>query len=145
MERKHELIESGAMERRMHLWRYGHFGPPLLVFPSASGMAHEWQMGGAIDALAPWLDAGRFKLYCVESNVSDSWLSNRSPAEKLRRHASFEGFLLDELVPLVSGRHHVENGGGASPLAYSLLQPSDSVQLEEQKVEQVLKASKFCL
>ena len=35
----HERIPSRAMGRPVHLWRYGHFGPPLLVFPSAAGFA----------------------------------------------------------------------------------------------------------
>ena len=36
MFRKHEMIPSESMGRHVHLWRYGHFGLPVLVFPSAS-------------------------------------------------------------------------------------------------------------
>ena len=35
----HEMIPSQPMGRRMHLWRFGHWGTPILVFPSAAGMA----------------------------------------------------------------------------------------------------------
>ena len=51
MFRKHELVPSEAMGRKMHLWRYGHYGSPVLVFPSASGMAHEWEANGMVEAL----------------------------------------------------------------------------------------------
>ena len=56
------------MGRGMHLWKYGHFGPPLLVFPSAAGMAHEWEAHGMVEALEPWLETGKLKLYCTETN-----------------------------------------------------------------------------
>ena len=45
---RHERFESRAMERGMHLWRFGHYGVPLLVMPSAAGIAHEWQYNGLI-------------------------------------------------------------------------------------------------
>ena len=61
MVRQHEFLQSRALGRGVHLWRYGHFGMPLLVFPSASGMAHEWQSHGIVDSLADLLD-GRLEL-----------------------------------------------------------------------------------
>ena len=43
---RHELIPSEAMGLRMHLWCFGHYGAPLLVLPSAIGVAHEWKIDG---------------------------------------------------------------------------------------------------
>jgi esterase/lipase superfamily enzyme len=95
-------LPSRTFGRPVHLWCHGFYGQPVLVFPSAAGMAHEWQIGGAIEALGPLLRAGRIKLYCVESNVSRSWLSDdASPAEKLALHHDYERFVLDELVPFI--------------------------------------------
>lgn len=99
---KHELISSVAMGRRMHLWRHGHFGVPVLVFPSASGMAHEWQAHGMIDALADLIDAGRIKLYCSETNVAEAWTRKENdPAWRIKRHQAFELYVVNELVPLI--------------------------------------------
>ncbi len=56
MFRKHEMIYSQHMDRPVHMWRYGHYGPPVVAFPSASGMAHEWESNGLVDALADWLN-----------------------------------------------------------------------------------------
>jgi esterase/lipase superfamily enzyme len=100
--RQHEMISSKPMGRGVHLWRYGHFGPPLIAFPSASGMAHEWEANGMIDALADWLEAGRLKLYTVESNVSEAWTRKENPPEwRITRHQLYEQFVTEELVPYV--------------------------------------------
>lgn len=95
-------LPSRHLDKQVHLWTHGSFGQPVLVFPSAAGMAHEWQLGGAIEALRPLLDAGRIKLYNVESNVSRSWLADDvAPHTILARHAAYERFIVDELVPWI--------------------------------------------
>lgn len=102
MLRQHEIIPSQAMGRGIHLWRYGHFGPPLLVFPSASGMAHEWETHGMVEALSDWLNDGKLKLYTVESNVAEAWTRKEGhPQWRIQRHRAYEHFVTDELVPFV--------------------------------------------
>jgi esterase/lipase superfamily enzyme len=102
MFRKHELIASRVMGRSMHLWRYGHYGTPLLVFPSASGMAHEWEAHGMIETLGDLIEAGRLKLYCVESNVAEAWTRREGdPAWRIQRHLAYERYVLTELVPFI--------------------------------------------
>lgn len=102
MFKKPELIPSSILERRIYLWQYGHFGAPLLVFPSASGMAHEWEQHGMIDALAGLIDAGRLKVYCVESNVAEAWTRRENdPRWRMQRHMLYEQFIMRELVPYI--------------------------------------------
>jgi esterase/lipase superfamily enzyme len=97
-----ERMQSHAMGRTMHLWRFGHYGPPLLVFPSASGMAHEWLAQGMIDALTELIECGKIKLYCTESNVAEAWTDRHAdPAWRIGRHAAFERYVVDELVPWI--------------------------------------------
>ena len=55
---KHERRPSAAMGRPMHLWRFGDYGAPLLVLPSAAGVAHEWEADGRIDALISGVGTG---------------------------------------------------------------------------------------
>lgn len=99
---RHLMLPSPAMGRDIHLWTYGHFGAPVLVFPTAAGFAHEWQAQGMIDALAPLLAAGRIKLYCPESNVSEAWTrKENAPAWRIQRHQAYERFVLDTLVPFI--------------------------------------------
>ena len=102
MFKKHELVPSESMGRSVHLWRYGHYGPPVIVFPSAAGMAHEWEAHGMIEALADWLDDGKLKLYCTESNVAEAWTRKESdPAWKIQRHRAFESYISEELAPMI--------------------------------------------
>ena len=102
MPSRHVLLESPALGRQVHLWCYGHFGPPVIAFPSAAGMAHEWDRHGMIDTLAPLLNAGKLKLYCPESNVSEVWTAKDTPlAHRMRRHHAYERFVLETLVPYV--------------------------------------------
>ena len=46
-----ERIDSKALARKVHLWRFGDYGTPLLVFPSSAGMAHEWEYNGLVEVL----------------------------------------------------------------------------------------------
>jgi len=102
MKRKHELVPSQEMGRRVHLWCYGHYGPPLLVFPSAAGMAHEWDAHGMVEALGDFIDQGRMKLYCTESNVAEAWTRRETdPAWRIQRHQAFEAYVVRELTPYI--------------------------------------------
>ena len=95
-------LPSRAMERPIHVWCYGHIGPPLLVFPSASGMAHEWDSHGMVDALAFLIDDGKLKLYCTETNVAEAWTRRENdPAWRIQRHQAFERYVVSELVPFI--------------------------------------------
>lgn len=98
---RHLLLPSPAMGRDVHLWTYGHFGAPVIVFPTAAGFAHEWHSQGMIEALAPLLGSGRIKLYCPESNVSQAWTGKENPAWRIAQHALYEQFVLETLVPFV--------------------------------------------
>jgi esterase/lipase superfamily enzyme len=102
MQRRHVLIANEQMERNIHCWAFGHAGPPLLAFPTAAGMAHEWDKHGMIDALAPLVEAGRLRIYCPESNVSVAWTdAERHPAERMELHRRYERFVIESFVPKV--------------------------------------------
>ncbi len=108
MKRRHELIQSRAMGRRMNVWCYGHWGAPVLVIPSAAGFAHEWDAQGMIEALQQLVDGARIKFYCPESNVSQSWTSKEAgPQEKVQHYRAYESFIVEELVPWI----HQDCGG----------------------------------
>ena len=72
-----------------------------MVFPSNAGVAHEWQQSGMVDALGPHLAAGRIKLYCPESNISQSFSGEGSLEARMQRHHQYERFILETLVPFI--------------------------------------------
>lgn len=110
---RHELIEGGPMGRNMHLWRFGHFGMPVIVFPTAAGFAHEWKAQGMVEVLADLLGRGKMKLYCPESNVSEAWTRKENdPAWRIGRHLLYEQWVMDVLVPYI-----YNDCGGKIPIA----------------------------
>jgi esterase/lipase superfamily enzyme len=63
-------------------------------------MAHEWEAQGMVDALAPWIERGKLKLYCTESNVAEAWTRRDGDAAwRIRRHVAFERWVVETLVP----------------------------------------------
>jgi len=81
---------------------YGHWGRPLLAFPSDSGNATDWESYGMVDAIAGLLEAGRVKLYCVTSYDSASWRDESlSLEERARRHSVYERWILDDVAPWI--------------------------------------------
>ena len=54
-----------------------------------------------VDALGPLFAAGRIKLYCPESNISQSFSGPGSLEGRMERHLQYEHFILDTLVPFI--------------------------------------------
>jgi esterase/lipase superfamily enzyme len=91
---------------------YGHWGRPLLAFPAERGDAGEFERRGMVAAIGDLLEAGRVKLYCVDSFDSESWSNRGIPLEeRARRHGIYESWILDQVVPFVR-----DDCGGASEL-----------------------------
>jgi esterase/lipase superfamily enzyme len=87
---------------------YGHYGRPLLVFPSEQGSRWDFEANGMIGAIAPLLDAGRVKAYCVDSADAWTWVDQSVPLEeRARRHGAYEAWIVDEVVPWI----HRDLGG----------------------------------
>ena len=78
---------------------YGHWGRPVVAFPAE-----------AVAAIGELLEAGRAKLYCVDSFDGESWSNRNVPLEEhARRHRSYESWILDHVVPFIR-----DDCGGAS-------------------------------
>ncbi len=88
--------------------RYGHWGRPALVFPTEGGQAAEFEHRGMVGAVSHLIDAGRLKLYCVDSYDAASWSDQTIPLEeRARRHGRYESWILGEVVPWI----HRDCGG----------------------------------
>jgi esterase/lipase superfamily enzyme len=79
--------------------RYGHWGRPVLVFPSEQGKAWDFENNGMVEALSGLLDAGRLKLYCVDSYDAGSWSNQAIPLEeRARQHGRYEAWIVGGVV-----------------------------------------------
>jgi len=102
MRRDHVQLEAPAIGGAGDVIAYGHFGRPVLVFPTEQGRAWDLESHGVVDAVLPLIDSGRVKLYCVDSDDAASWSGRSIPLDDLaRRHAAYESWIVDHVVPFV--------------------------------------------
>ena len=100
---------------------YGHYGRPVIAFPSENGEVHDWEAQGMVDALAGLIDGGQVKLYCVPSFDRESWTrGDLQLEERAQRHGHYEWWVLARLVPFVQADSHTHEAilAGASFGAY---------------------------
>ena len=82
--------------------RHGHWGRPVVVFPSEQGRAWDYENNGMVDAVRDLIDAGRVKLYCVDSVDGLTWSDRSIPLEeRAARHRGYEAWITDRVVPLI--------------------------------------------
>ena len=64
---------------------HGHFGRPVLVFPSEAGSAWDFENNGMVEAVRWMVDAGKVKFYCVDSADAFTWSDRSVPLEERAR------------------------------------------------------------
>src|SRR5207245_3881296 len=67
MHKEYHRRHSPRLGREMGIVVYGHWGPPLLAFPTSGGDEWEHENQGMIGALGGLIDAGRVKIFSVNS------------------------------------------------------------------------------
>jgi len=114
MERTERMVLAPDIGGHGRVWRYGHWGRPVLVFPSERGEPWDWEDRGMIDAVADVIAAGRAKLYCVDTYDARSWSDDALPLEeRARRYAGYERWIVEHVVPYMTG----DSGGRSDVLA----------------------------
>ena len=110
MNRESAELWSGAIGSAGTVIRYGHWGRPALAFPSEGGHATDFENNGMVGAVAGLIEAGRLKLYCVDSYDAASWSDQEIPLEeRARRHGRYESWILGDVLPWI----HRDCGGPA--------------------------------
>jgi esterase/lipase superfamily enzyme len=81
---------------------FGHWGPPLLAFPTSHGDEWELQRNGMIDAIGDLVEGGRVKVFCVGSNNQDSFYNKQShPLHRSWRQRIYDEYIRDEVFPFI--------------------------------------------
>ena len=82
--------------------RWGHYGTPVLLFPTAGGDAEEVERFHLIRVLGPLLDAGRIKVYSTDSIAGRAWISGHHSAEYCSRLQNmFDEYVYEEVTPAI--------------------------------------------
>ena len=110
---RHVELVSPSSGWRGSVVAHGHWGRPVLVFPSEGGSAWDFESNGMVEAVRWLLDAGRVKLYCVDSADGATWSDRSVPLEeRARRHDLYEQWVIQQVLPWVS-----EDCGGTTEFA----------------------------
>jgi esterase/lipase superfamily enzyme len=95
-------LHSPAIDAEGGVLAYGHHGRPLLVFPSEQGRASDYESNGMVHVLSPLIEAGRLKVYCVDSFDAASWAAgDRSLEDRARAHERYEDWIVHQVIPFI--------------------------------------------
>jgi esterase/lipase superfamily enzyme len=86
----------------MPIVRYGSWGRPLLLFPTANSDFLDCERFGLIGAVERHISAGRVTIFCIDSVNRHAWMNDAVPVpERARRQALYSGYVEEEVVPFI--------------------------------------------
>lgn len=99
---------SHRLGRDMGLIVYGHWGPPMIAFPTSGGDEGEYERQGLVAAIGGLIDAGRVKVFSVDTNHRDSFGNSAAhPRHRSWMQRQYDDYIVQEVVPFV--RHHCQS------------------------------------
>lgn len=102
MKREITFWYSPALHKEMPVAVYGHYGFALILIPTAAADFLEYERFQLIDALAPYIEAGKLKVFSIESINKESWLNYQMLGEhRAMRHNHFNEYVINEVLPFV--------------------------------------------
>src|SRR4051794_2562841 len=102
MERWLSSWYSPSLGKEMPVAVYGHYGPALLLIPTAAADYLEYERFQLMDAIAPFIEAGRVKVFSINSINTESWMNyGIDGRQKVLRHQQFNNYVFNEVVPFV--------------------------------------------
>jgi esterase/lipase superfamily enzyme len=93
---------SHRMQQEIGLARWGHYGTPVLVFPTAGGDAEEIERNNLVEACGELIDSGRVKLYSCDSVAGQAMVAKSGSLEyRMWLLNQFHQAVVNEVVPAV--------------------------------------------
>jgi esterase/lipase superfamily enzyme len=79
--------------------RWGHFGAPVLIFPTAGGDFEEIERFKLVGALGALIDGGRIKVYSLDGIAVRAWLSGTQSAQAcLQLQGAYDSFVFEDVL-----------------------------------------------
>lgn len=93
---------SPRLGKTMEIVTYGHYGFPLLLFPTAAADYLEYERFYMLDMIKEPIEAGKVKVFSINSINRESWMNNRlHPRDRAIRQQAFNGYITEEVVPYI--------------------------------------------
>ncbi len=94
--------QSPALGAEMPIVNYGHYGFVLLLVPTAGADYLEYERFQLMDDIQPFIEAGKLRVFSVNSVNKESWLNKEMQGEhKGIRHNQFNQYIFEEVVPFI--------------------------------------------
>ena len=104
---EHHHWHSPRLGHEMGVAVFGHWGAPLLAFPTSHGDEWELERNNLIAALGEYVDGGRVKIFCAGSNNHDSFLNRAAhPSHRSWRQRMFDDYIRNEVIPFIHSHCH---------------------------------------
>lgn len=93
---------SERLQREVTMVRWGTFGQPVLVFPTAGGDAEEIERMHLVTVLQPLIDEGKIKVYSCDSVAGRALLSREGSApHQMWLQNQFHQYIRHEVAPAI--------------------------------------------
>lgn len=110
MRKEHHHWYASRLGREMGIVVYGHWGSPLLSFPTSGGDEWEHENQGMIAALADFVDAGRVKIFAAGSVNTESFYNKAAhPFHRSYVQSQFDAYIRHEAIPFI--QNHCQTTG----------------------------------
>src|SRR5471030_352101 len=111
---------TNLMRREIHRWYsdrlgrelgvvvHGHWGPPMIMFPTSGGDEGEYERQSLIGAISEFIDAGKVKAFCVNLNHGDSFANRGAhPFHRSWMQRQYDEYIRHEVIPFA--RQHCQS------------------------------------
>lgn len=103
---------SSCLNRDMEFKVYGHTGKPVLVFPPGCGRFWHYEYHGMVNICAPYIDAGRIQLFCIDGIDWESWENKGgNPYDNMQMQEKYFNYTTEEFIPRIREISRAANGG----------------------------------
>ncbi|MBA4302698.1 MAG: esterase [Sphingobacteriaceae bacterium] len=93
---------SPALSKDMPIASYGHYGPALLLIPTAAADFLEYERFQLLDQIKGSIEGGKVKVFSVDSINNESWLNkNMHPEHRALRHEQWNSYIFNEVIPFI--------------------------------------------
>jgi len=93
---------SPRLNLEMPLVAYGHYGPPVLMVPTAAADFLEYERFHLIESVKWFLENGKAKIYSINSVNRYALLSDTAmPWDKIEWLNRYDAYITEEVLPLI--------------------------------------------
>ncbi len=105
MHRDYHRWYSQRLNREMGVAVYGHYGMPILAFPTSGGDEWEQEGQGMIRTLGPYLDEGRVRIFSINGVQNDSFQNKGAhPFHRSWMQAQYDDYVSSEVFPFIDSQ-----------------------------------------